>query len=213
MRSYRYEERRKKRINIIYNIAIVIVMVLIAFFALQIFNQDDSELVNESETTEDEENEQDDQDPTVPDPALPDEQEEPPVQDPVVPEDSQPDNDGIFDDEEGIEVDVDEGSSRPSADEWEPIGTTQSELRLEFGEGTTNRQEMDRALSYASGLSLEEMTVWRIENAGDQRSVRGVVSNYENSETPYEIFLEWQDGEGWLPVQLNQLDHNPYTRN
>ncbi|MCK0470915.1 YrrS family protein [Halalkalibacter sp. APA_J-10(15)] len=212
MRSYRYEERRKKRINIIYNIAIVIVMVLIAFFALQIFNQDDSEVVNEPEPIEDEENEQDDQDPTVPDPAFPEEQEEPSV-DPVVPEESQPENEGVFDDEEGIEVDVDEGSPRPDEDEWEPIGTTQSELRLEFGEGTTNRQEMDRALSYASGLSLEEMTVWRIENAGDQRSVRGVVSNYENSETPYEIFLEWQDGEGWLPVQLNQLEHNPYTRN
>lgn len=210
MRSYRYEERRKKRMKtILINVPIVLVMILIAFFALQIFNQDDNELVNDEGQIENEENEQDNSEsadpvtrevPSVPDPIVSD---TPSVEEEIIEEEI----------EEVIEEEVDEQPSRPSEDEWQPIGTTQSELRLEFSEGTVNRQEMDRALSYASGLSEGEMTVWRIENAGDGRSVRGVVSNYENSETPYEIYLEWVDGEGWLPVQLNQLDHNPYLRN
>ncbi|WP_062049950.1 YrrS family protein [Bacillus sp. JCM 19034] len=208
MKSYRYEKRREKRKSLLLNVAIVIVMVLIAFFALQIFNQEGTVLVDEDEQDpiESEENEEDI------------ESKVPIIEDPIttVPDHELPiDEDPIEEDiiEEGMEDEDEDEPSRPNEGEWEPIGTTQSELRLEFSEGSVNRQEMDRALSYASGLRLEEMTVWRIENAGDQRSVRGVVSNYENSETPYEIYLEWQDGEGWLPVQMNQLDRNPYLQN
>lgn len=96
--------------------------------------------------------------------------------------------------------------------EWDPIGTSQGEsFSPDYGDGTVNREEMDRALSYATGLSSEEMTVWRVENGGDQKTVVGTVSTSENKNQPYKVIISWVENEGWMPVSVERLSSNPYN--
>lgn len=118
---------------------------------------------------------------------------------------------GDSSDLDGADIDNNDGNSEETDGEWGPIGTAQDELSLEFDSGTVNRDEMNRALEYATGLSQDEMEVWRIENGGDSQSAVGTVSTYEERHTPYKVTLSWVENEGWMPVSVEELSSNPYA--
>ncbi|MBP3951365.1 YrrS family protein [Bacillus suaedae] len=196
--SYRYKQRKKQRLNTILNIAIVVVIALIGVFAAQIFlGGNNSEVaLNEQELeTENETNEQAPVD-SITDPS---ESEEETGTDTATNEDIETEEEETEQDQEPVQ----DG-------EWEPIGTEQTgEFTPNFSQDSVNWQEMMEALRYATGLD-ENMIPWRVENGGSPTRVRGVVSDPANQGQPYEVFIEWVDGQGWTPVEKKQLTSNPY---
>ncbi|WP_042337867.1 YrrS family protein [Bacillus andreraoultii] len=92
---------------------------------------------------------------------------------------------------------------------WQPIGTSQTgEHTTKYDKGTTDRQEMEKALSYATGVSTDNMIVWWLENGGTpNKNVIGTISTKDSTKI-YRVYLEWVDGEGWKPTKLEQLKEN-----
>lgn len=198
MQGFRYEQRKKKRMNRVLNVAISIVTILILFFAYQIFFGSPSTEEVSIDIAEEEELEAEQE--------LIDSSEE---LDESAIDDGRAEN--MESGEEPIEeeeLEEEELELVPDG-EWEPVGTSQTEFTPNFSSGSTNRIEMEKALRYATGLD-HNMTVWRIENGGSQTRVRGVVSGPDNAGQPYEVYIEWVDGQGWKPVEKNQLSTNPY---
>ncbi|GAF65859.1 hypothetical protein BTS2_2758 [Bacillus sp. TS-2] len=215
-RSTRTNTRKKERLKgSIYNISIALVVLLIVVVAYQIFWSDresavsdeeqegeiaseelESELI-ESELDEESNNSSNDQIP------------------------NQTSNDGD-EGEELREEDEDEQGEEEEANEeelellepvedgkWQPIGTRQSgEFHHDFNRDSVNWQEMEVALKYATGL--EDIIIWRLENGGASNRAVGVVSSLTEQNEPYRITIEFIEGQGWLPVEKEQLQENPY---
>ena len=88
---------------------------------------------------------------------------------------------------------------------WEPIGTSQTgEHKSVYTEGHVDWDEKVKALAYATGLSADNMIVWRIENGGGPQKSVGVVSSNDKEEK-YRVYLQWVDQEGWKPEKLETL--------
>ncbi|QKS70803.1 DUF1510 family protein [Paenalkalicoccus suaedae] len=95
--------------------------------------------------------------------------------------------------------------------EWSPIGTVQEEpFSAVYDQGHVNWSEMTRALVYATGLSQDEMTIWRIENGGNERRAVGYVSTGAEANTPYRVEMEFVANEGWMPQSVERLSSNPH---
>ncbi|WP_088102582.1 YrrS family protein [Halalkalibacter urbisdiaboli] len=195
MQGTRFEHRKKKRINSVLNVAIGVVVILILFFAAQIFlGMSESEEVSvESETEETEI-----------------EQEEP---NQAVNEDENDEASNVEEDLNNVEEEdpQEEEQLEPVPDgEWQPIGTEQTgEFSHDFTKNSVNWNEMTKAIQYATGLG-DDMIVWRLENGGSATSALGTVSAPDKQDTPYQVRLEWIDGQGWLPVEKVELESNPY---
>ncbi|MCM3762330.1 YrrS family protein [Alkalihalobacillus oceani] len=204
MQGYRFEQRKKQRINRILNIAIGVVVLLILVFGAQIFfgSSPSEEAALDQEDPVEEEPERE----SITDPAEPVEQPEEPA------EEREPADQEDEIDEQEIDRDQEQDLEPVPDGEWEPVGTSQTgEFTPDFTQGSTNWNEMERALRYATGLE-ENMIVWRLENGGSPTRARGVVSAPDSQEQPYEVFIEWVDGRGWMPVDKQQLTTNPYRR-
>lgn len=92
---------------------------------------------------------------------------------------------------------------------WEPVPTEQVGEHVSLYDGTSvDWQEKVQALSYATGLSEDGMTIWRLKNGGSPQKSIGIVSSTDKTEK-YRVYLEWVDGAGWKPTAvdiLNTLD-------
>ncbi|SDN45332.1 YrrS family protein [Alkalicoccus daliensis] len=98
--------------------------------------------------------------------------------------------------------------------EWEPIGTEQTGgLSGSYERNSQNWQEMVEAITYAVGLpnDEDEIALWRIENGGSPESAVGTLSPHGGDyDSPYQVRIEWVEGEGWQPVDVTRLNSNPY---
>ncbi|WP_254871209.1 YrrS family protein [Bacillus sp. Marseille-Q1617] len=92
--------------------------------------------------------------------------------------------------------------------DWEPVGTQQSgEHVSSYDTGSVDWQEKEQALSYATGIPQDNMTVWYIEgNGGPQKSI-GTITEKGGS-TAYRVYLQWNDGQGWQPTKVEELIEN-----
>jgi Sec-independent protein translocase protein TatA len=91
---------------------------------------------------------------------------------------------------------------------WKPIGTQQTgEHVAEYKENSADWQEKVQALSYATGLPEDNMTVWWLERNGGPDKAIGTVAPKDKS-TTYRVYLEWIDGKGWKPVKMEELIEN-----
>ncbi|PLR93859.1 DNA primase [Bacillus sp. T33-2] len=124
-------------------------------------------------------------------------------------ENSEPPNEGET--AEPSEPVVTEGGSDPNVKrtivnpDWKPVGTTQTgEHAAVYDESSVDWQEMLQAISYASGLDKNNMTVWRLGNNGGPNSAIGTVSQ-KGSDQKYRVAIEWVDGQGWKPVKVEEL--------
>ncbi|ADU29805.1 YrrS family protein [Evansella cellulosilytica] len=212
----RAEIRKKKRKDLWLNGTIGVVIIAIVFLSATLIfggNSDEPSLANDDEQEDlQEEHEEREQ-----------EQEETVEEgvDENTSEDTEfnntPDTDAEESDlnEEGNEEnDTDRELVTPENGDWEPIGTVQEEPFVAvYDSGHINREEMDRAFSYATGIELDAMTTWRVGNGGDHVSAVGYVSTWENRNTPYKVRLEWVTNEGWMPVSVEVVDENPYYSN
>ena len=88
---------------------------------------------------------------------------------------------------------------------WKPIGTSQTGEHVSvYSEGHVDWDEKLKAIAYTTGLSADNMIVWRIANGGSPQKSIGVVSSKDKKEK-YRVYLEWVDGEGWKPEKMETL--------
>ncbi len=196
MQGHRFEQRKKQRMNRILNVAIGVVVILILVFGAQIFFGSSSEEAVVDPEAESEVNEDTEQQP-VPDPIQPDNRPEEEFEDRI-------DEDELTEDELNQEEADEELEPVPDG-EWEPIGTQQTgEFSADFTRDGINWNEMTRAIRYATGFD-EDMTIWRLENGGSPTRARGVVSDRNNPDQQVEVYIEWIDGQGWMPVEKREM--------
>lgn len=194
----RYDYRKKKRSRLI-TIGIAVIGLLILIFVVQQFLKSPSEQAT-SDIDEVEENESQEEE------VQKEVQEAPPVVDhtPVEGE--------LIEEDRIEEPKVEEKNQVPQVEngQWEPVGTVQSEPFVAvFEKDHINWQEMTKAFQYATALG-DDMIIWWVENGGDHQSAVGIVSAFENKDTPYKVHLEWVENEGWRPVNVESLSENEY---
>ncbi|MDW4527469.1 YrrS family protein [Rossellomorea marisflavi] len=107
--------------------------------------------------------------------------------------------------QDGDEPNVDKTVVHP---DWKPVGTSQSgEHVSSYDLGTPDWNEKVKALSYATGIPENNMTVWYIEGNGSPQKSIGTVSAMNDSQA-YRVYLQWIDGEGWQPTKVQELIEN-----
>ncbi|WP_404329361.1 YrrS family protein [Mesobacillus maritimus] len=113
--------------------------------------------------------------------------------------------------EEVSEPTITEGGSSPDVkqtivnSDWQPVGTTQTgEHQAVYDSASVDWQEMLKAISYATEIDVENMTVWFLGNNGGPQSAAGTVSD-KGGGPKYRVAIEWVDGEGWKPVKVEEL--------
>lgn len=89
---------------------------------------------------------------------------------------------------------------------WKPVGTSQTgEHITQYNQGSTDWQEMLKAISYATNVDVGNMTVLWIGNGGEpNKNAVGTISAKDTGQI-YRVYLDWIDGEGWKPTKLEQL--------
>ncbi len=88
---------------------------------------------------------------------------------------------------------------------WQPIGTSQvGEHVSVYEQDSVDWSEMTQALSYATGIDHDNMTVWFLGNNGHNKSV-GTVSA-KNQKQKYRVYIDWVDGQGWKPTKVEEIN-------
>jgi cytoskeletal protein RodZ len=88
---------------------------------------------------------------------------------------------------------------------WEPIGTSQSgEHVSSYQKNSVDWNEKIEAVTYATGLSANDMYVMMVQNGGGPQKSIATVQSKDQSEK-YRVFLTWVDGEGWKPEKMDVL--------
>jgi len=105
-------------------------------------------------------------------------------------------------------------SSEPNVKEvitdssWKPVGTEQTGGHVYSSSSSSiDWKEKLKALSYATGIPEDNMTVWFLEHGATTDEAIGTVSA-KNSPTTYRVYLTWVDGKGWKPVKIYELIEN-----
>lgn len=88
---------------------------------------------------------------------------------------------------------------------WEPIGTSQSGDHVSsYQKNSVDWNEKIEAVTYATGLSENDMYVMMVQNGGGPQKSIATVQSKDQSEK-YRVFLTWVDGEGWKPEKMDVL--------
>ncbi len=91
---------------------------------------------------------------------------------------------------------------------WKPVGTEQTGGHVYSASSTSlDWKEKLKALSYATGIPEDNMTVWFLEHGATTDEAIGTVSA-KNSDTTYRVYLTWVDGKGWKPTKMYELIEN-----
>lgn len=200
---------KRRKTNLILNGLITIVLLLIVFVTVKIFfgdGQSEAEKSNavvvdkqlDSEKTDDDSGDKVEEEAKV-------EEEKKDASD--LEEESE--NEDL--EEEVSEPTITEGGSSSDVKQtivnpdWQPVGTTQTgEHQAVYDSASVDWQEMLKAISYATEIDVENMTVWFLGNNGGPQSAAGTVSD-KGGGTKYRVAIEWVDGEGWKPVKVEEL--------
>lgn len=208
-RKSRIERHSKKRKeNFVLNILIGIVFILIVIVGVNLLRDNDTVATgeeNQSEQVNEEENITQTDDSEVESTSE------------VTDENDEDSEDGetekVNEEEETEEAEVIyEESDDPNVEQviinpnWEPIGTVQTGEHISsYDKGTTDREEMEKAMEYATGVSVDNMIVWWVGNGGKpNENVVGTISNKDKSQI-YRVYMDWVDGQGWKPTKVEKL--------
>lgn len=89
--------------------------------------------------------------------------------------------------------------------DWKPVGTKQTGEHVSKYDGQSDDwNEKKKAISYATGMSEDQLYFERIQNGGSPQKSEGIVRSKDNSKK-YKVYLEWVDGQGWKPVKMDVL--------
>ncbi|MDV2581070.1 YrrS family protein [Alkalibacillus haloalkaliphilus] len=205
-RSERYEKRRKntKTMNILIWAFIILFVVLIAFW---IFGGDDEveEEQTEQNTSLDEGDEEDEHDENE---VIEDEEEQSSEQEESTTDESTEESNEQESGEEHVYESDEDNVVRVFERNWDPVGTEQEEPHTtQFSEGTQDREEMEQAIIYATGMSEDDIIFWRLESGGVANQVIGTVTDSAQQEI-YRVYLDWVEHEGWQPQKVEELYEN-----
>ena len=218
--------RKDKKVNKVYNILISVVVLLIIAVGAFIFMGNDEEPVSQnansnSESTQSANTNKEETNQAGNDEAANDDEE----QSTEAEKDQSNEQDGDSSDgedsskseedketvesekveEEATDGNVEEAYSDPS---WKPVGTEQSgEHVTQYEKGSTDWNEMERAIAYGAGIDQSNMTLWYLQNGGAPDKAIGTVSPKDGSST-YRVYIQWVDGEGWKPTKVEKLLKN-----
>jgi cytoskeletal protein RodZ len=211
----RFEKRAKRRkINRILNILIAVVFILIIFFGGRLlFGKGDStetatpEISNNTDVTEVAENEESEETEKTEDTSEntnsdqnENSEETAESNKQVTPESN----------EEATVTDGDPETNILRTIEnpaWKPIGTNQVDPQTNvYDKGTENRNEIETAASYATGLDRANMTVWWLTNNGPDKA-KVTIASKDGSQN-FRVYIDWVNGEGWKPVLVEELKEN-----
>lgn len=91
--------------------------------------------------------------------------------------------------------------------DWKPVATEQEGPHsTNYSDGSQDRKEIKQANANATGIAVDDMIEWRVENGGDQKVV-ATVSDSQQTKT-FRVYLTWVDNEGWRPTKVEQLKAN-----
>ncbi len=196
---------KRRKTNIILNSLITIVLLLIVFVTVKIFFGDGQSEANQADPIE--ANKQLVEEEKDVDSGSNDDEEVAEDEDNA----TEPDEESDKEDSEESEPSIIEGGDSPDVKQtivnpdWKPVGTTQTgEHEAVYDQNSVDWQEMLKAISYATGISADNMTVWFLGNNGGPQSAAGTVSEKGGS-TKYRVAIEWVDGEGWKPMKVEEL--------
>jgi len=219
-------EKRKEKTNRIYNVLIAVVAVLIVFVGGSLMmnhkdkpadtktassevKKDHKSDSNKSEDKSDKSKADDDQ--NKDDQSADDQSSDDSTVDDQATEDEQSADDESQDEDKG-DVQVTENND-PSSDvdktvvdpNWKPVGTEQQgEHVATYEKGSTDWNEMLKAVSSATGVSESDMIIWRIGNNGSPQKAVATIES-KSQQKKYRVQIDWVDGEGWKPVQMEEM--------
>lgn len=215
MENQRFEQRHKKRqskLNRVYNVLIVLVAVLIVFVGGQMMFGSSEEKENAKTATASQQVEKTDkQDKKEDSMSIYEESEDELTNteaEELVAEEETDEDTNLEDSEPIIEENPDPSSdaARIITDpSWQPIGTQQSEPHTAtYSKNSVDWNEMLQAVSYATGLGTDDMTVWRIGNNGGPNKAVATISS-KTDKKKYRVQIDWVENEGWKPVVVEEL--------
>lgn len=209
---------RRRKTNLILNSLIAIVLLLIMIVAGNIFFGDDekasTEKNNSAEVTTDEDTEekQDEDNKEDQDGSTSEQNDESGDSNSDVTEETNEDETETETEPESEAV-VSEGGEDSNVKRtivnpaWKPIGTQQSGQHVAvYDDESIDWKEMLAAVSYASGVEQENMTVWFLGRNGDNKSVATITE--KGNPQAYRVYIDWVDGQGWKPVKIEELIEN-----
>ncbi|MFJ5764836.1 YrrS family protein [Lysinibacillus sp. NPDC093210] len=89
---------------------------------------------------------------------------------------------------------------------WKPTPTTQTGAHVSsYDDQSVDWAEKIATITAVTGITNDNMIVWRLQNNGGANKAIATVSTKDKSEK-YRVSMEWIDNEGWLPVKLEQLN-------
>lgn len=88
---------------------------------------------------------------------------------------------------------------------WKPVGTEQGVTpAMTFKKGTADWNEMNQAISAAIDVPVEQLVIHRIGNNGKNKAYGNVQD--KQSGKKYYVNIDWVDNEGWKPVLVQTLN-------
>ncbi|MGE6422755.1 YrrS family protein [Bacillus altitudinis] len=217
-RNSRFEHRDKRRkANMVLNIliGIVVVLILVVASSLLIFNRPPKDVADEpsktapasSENKQNSEEDVKDQKKDTSDDADAKKDDSSDKKDDTkkTDDEEEPNKDALKDATEtdgGKTSDVDKTYEN---DNWEPVGTEQSGSHTAtYDANSKDWKEMIKAMSYATGISEDQMTVIWLGNNGGPQDAKGTIRDKSTGER-YRVEITWVDEKGWKPVKVEKL--------
>lgn len=95
-----------------------------------------------------------------------------------------------------------------TSESWKPVGTEQTGVHaISYEKGSTDWNEMTKAIAYGAGIDEASMHLWWLSNGGTPATAIGTVSAGNNPQS-YRVYIEWVDGAGWKPIKVEELKVN-----
>lgn len=201
-RNQRYETRLEKRKqNRFLNIAIGLVFLLIVVVAFNLFSGDDeNETASTTETEQTAEKSESNDNSSIEmetdDSNNSSEQNN---------EDSANNEDTEKEAEQEEETESEEPEGGGPEGPWEPIGTSQTEPHQKsYDDQSQDWQEMIQALSYATNIPQDQMTIFWLGNGGGPDLSKGTVQSKVDG-AKYDVVLQWIPEKGWQPTSVTPV--------
>lgn len=207
------QKQQKRRQNGVLNIAIAIVLILVAIVSYQLFVPERKEQASSSDkkvaqqTTKEnkaekakgkEETKKNEQDKA--DAKKQEEEKQKAEEEQKKAEEEAKANEKVS--AEKTQPKATDAYTKPS---WRPVGTEQGATpAMTFKKGTADWNEMNQAISAAIDVPVEQLVIHRIGNNGKNKAYGNVQD--KQSGKKYYVNIDWVDNEGWKPVLVQTLN-------
>ncbi len=213
-RSRFQQKQQKRRQNGVLNIAIAIVLILVAIVSYQLFVPERKEQASSSDkkvaqqTTKEnkaekakgkEETKKNEQDKTE---AKKQEEEE---KQKAEEEQKKAEEEAKANEKAPAEKTQSQATDAYTKSSWKPVGTEQGATpAMTFKKGTADWNEMNQAISAAIDVPVNQLVIHRIGNNGKNKAYGNVQD--KQSGKKYYVNIDWVENEGWKPVLVQTLN-------